>query len=85
MNETVWMLQDAKNKFCKLIDSVDESAQVITRRGKAVAVVVSYRDYREHFAERESFLDFMKRSPLCGSGLKIESRKLGNSNREVEL
>ncbi len=85
MKETVWMLQDAKNKFCQLIDSVDGSPQIITKRGEAVAVVVSYKDYCDQFADQESFLDFMNRSPLRGSGLQLDARTVDPPTREVEL
>ncbi len=85
MTNTVWMLQDAKNRFCKLIDRVEEAPQIITKRGEAVAVVISYRNYRQQLSRKSSLLDFLKRSPLWGSGLEIEPRVVDSQSREVTL
>ncbi len=82
---TVWMLQDAKNKFCKLIDQVEESPQIITKRGEAVAVVISYRNYQQQLARKSSLLDFLRESPLWGSGLEVDARVVDSQSREVTL
>ncbi len=46
MDEREWQLQDAKNKFSELVDrAIDGEAQVVTRRGKRAAVLVSAEEY----------------------------------------
>jgi prevent-host-death family protein len=41
-----WQLQDAKNKFSEVIDTSSVSGpQIITRRGKNTAVIISFKDY----------------------------------------
>jgi prevent-host-death family protein len=46
MDEREWQLQDAKNKFSELVDrAVEGEAQVVTRRGKRAAVLVSAEEY----------------------------------------
>lgn len=46
MDEREWQLQDAKNKFSELVDrAVEGEAQVVTRRGKRTAVLVSADEY----------------------------------------
>jgi prevent-host-death family protein len=46
MEEREWQLQDAKNKFSELVDrAVEGEAQVVTRRGKRTAVLVSAEEY----------------------------------------
>jgi prevent-host-death family protein len=46
MDEREWQLQDAKNKFSELVDrAVEGEAQVVTRRGKRTAVLVSAEEY----------------------------------------
>jgi antitoxin Phd len=46
MHEREWQLQDAKNKFSELVDrAVEGEAQVVTRRGKRTAVLVSADEY----------------------------------------
>lgn len=47
-----WTLQDAKNKFSEVVNAACAgSPQVVTRRGKPTAVVLSMHDY-ENFLER---------------------------------
>ena len=47
MNE-IWQLQEAKNKLSELVErALRDGAQVITRRGKKVVVVIPYQEY-EH-------------------------------------
>ena len=46
MDEREWQLQEAKNKFSELVDRAAEGeAQVVTRRGKRTAVLVSASEY----------------------------------------
>ena len=41
-----WALQDARNRFREVIDAaVGGEDQVLTKRGKEVAVVISYEKY----------------------------------------
>ncbi|MGH2609860.1 MAG: type II toxin-antitoxin system Phd/YefM family antitoxin [Tepidiformaceae bacterium] len=46
-NEETWQLQDAKNRLSEVVRRAESGAeQVITVRGKPVAVVISYEDHR---------------------------------------
>lgn len=46
MNERIWQLQDAKNKFSELVERAAEGEpQVVTKRGKRAAVLVSAEEY----------------------------------------
>lgn len=46
MEERVWQLQDAKNKFSELVDrAADGQPQVVTKRGRRAAVLVSAEEY----------------------------------------
>lgn len=46
MDERVWQLQDAKNKFSELVErAADGEPQVVTKRGKRAAVLVSAAEY----------------------------------------
>ena len=41
-----WPVQEAKSRFSELIDqSLDEGAQIITRHGRATAVVLPYAQW----------------------------------------
>ena len=48
-----WALQDAKNKLSEVVDAAARGQpQVVTRRGVATAVVISYREYERIAAAR---------------------------------
>jgi len=45
--QTLWSLQDAKNKFSQVVDSaLQGTAQVVTRRGVPAVVVVAFDQYQ---------------------------------------
>lgn len=85
MATTTWMIQEAKNKFCQLIDQVSESPQIITKRGEAVAVIISYKEYVSKQGANESLYDFLTHSPLVGSELPIEERRVDTDDRGLSL
>lgn len=42
-----WQLQEAKNKLSQVVDtSINDGPQIISRRGKNTAVVISYEQYQ---------------------------------------
>ena len=60
-----WALQAAKARLSEVVRlACEHGPQEITRRGELVAVVVSRQDYERLTGAGESFLDFMRRSPL---------------------
>jgi prevent-host-death family protein len=81
-----WSLQDAKARFSEVVDRAEEGQeQVITRHGKQVAKVVPIKAVAVS-SDGESLVDFMNRSPLRGSGLKILPRgKVSLKNREIKF
>lgn len=43
-----WQLQDAKNKLSQVVEtSLSDGPQIISRRGKNTAVLVSYEEYQK--------------------------------------
>lgn len=43
-----WQLQDAKNKLSEVVDtSITNGPQIISRRGKNTAVLLSYEEYQK--------------------------------------
>jgi antitoxin Phd len=43
-----WQLQDAKNRLSEVVDtSLSKGPQIISRRGKNTAVLLSYGDYQK--------------------------------------
>ncbi|NJL80511.1 MAG: type II toxin-antitoxin system Phd/YefM family antitoxin [Richelia sp. RM2_1_2] len=64
--EQQWQLQEAKNKLSEVIDkAIHEGAQVITRRGIEVAIVLSYAEYRQMVASKKKISEFFRESPLA--------------------
>lgn len=50
-----WQLQDAKNRFSEVVEtSLSKGPQVISRRGKNTAVLLSYGEYQKLTQKRKS-------------------------------
>ena len=68
-----WQLQEAKAKLSDLVKATEKDGpQEITVRGKLTAVVLSRAAYERLRGRRDSFVDFMRRSPFVGVDLEIE-------------
>lgn len=67
-----WPLRDAKNRLGRLLDEAKEAAQLITVRGREVAVVVSVDEYRRLTRPEGNLVDFLRASPLVGVDLEVE-------------
>ncbi|MBI9083284.1 MAG: type II toxin-antitoxin system Phd/YefM family antitoxin [Desulfobacterales bacterium] len=77
-----WQLQDAKNKFSEVVEkALTVGPQIVTRRGVETVVVISVEQYRELTRPETNIADFFIKSPLRGSGIKLE-RDTGSA-REV--
>jgi len=69
-----WQLQEAKNRFSEVIDlAVEKGAQIVTRHGQPVIVVLEFTEYKKLSKPKNSLVEFF--APLQGSGLKLR-RKL---------
>jgi prevent-host-death family protein len=68
-----WALQDAKNRFSEVVDrALEEGAQTVTRRGEAVAVVLSVAEYqRLTSGVSRAFVDHLLAMPK-GDPLDLE-------------
>jgi len=48
-----WQIQDAKNKLSEVVDtSISKGPQIISRRGRNTAVVISYKDYQRYIINK---------------------------------
>ena len=80
-----WQLQEAKNKFSRVIENaINRGPQIITRRGVEVAIVISLAEYRKMVASRESLSAFFRQSPLVGLDLDL-ARDRSDARKDVEL
>lgn len=79
-----WQIQEAKSKFSKLIEIVqEEGMQKITKNGKEVAVLLSQKEFEELKQNKESFLDFFREAPC--SELDLDIQRSTSPSREIEL
>ncbi len=73
MAKDVWQLQEAKNRFSRLVNkAMADGPQIITRRGEEVAVLVSKDEYERLKKSRLSLVEFFRQSPLVGVPLELE-------------
>jgi prevent-host-death family protein len=82
-----WNLQDAKARLSELVDrcAVGEP-QIILRRGRPAAVLISFPEYERRGAPKESLLSFFQRSPLYGIDLDLErSKEAIDELRDIDL
>jgi prevent-host-death family protein len=74
--DKIWQLHDAKNKFSKVIDcAITQGAQIVTRRGKKVVVIMAFEEYKHLQRQNSSLAQFLLTSPFSGSELKITRDK----------
>lgn len=76
-----WQLQDAKNKFSEVVEeALRGEPQIITRRGRETAVVLSYENFQSMKVCKHSLSTFFQKSPL--SGIKLEIRRDSSTVRD---
>lgn len=79
----VWQLQTAKQKFSELVDrALSEGPQVVTRRGREVAVVLGIDEYRRLRDGEPDFKRFLLEGPRFDDLVIERSRDTG---RDVDL
>ncbi|MPZ87517.1 MAG: type II toxin-antitoxin system prevent-host-death family antitoxin [Nitriliruptorales bacterium] len=78
----VWQLQEAKQRFSELVERArSEGAQVVTRRGREVVVVLAIEQYRDLTGGGDDFKDFL----LSGPDLSQLDMARAEQARPVEL
>lgn len=79
-----WQLKDAKARLSEVLKLAQrQGPQEITVHGRPAAVVLSREDYDDLVAEKPSFVDFMRASPLVG--LELEFERDTSPPRDVAL
>lgn len=80
-----WQLQEAKNKFSRVVENaLNSGPQIITRRGVEVAIVLSYAEYQKMLASRRRLSEFFRESPLVGVELDL-TRDTSDARDDVQL
>jgi prevent-host-death family protein len=79
-----WSLAEAKTRLSEIIRrAADEGPQTVTRYGRKAAVIVAPKAWAQRGKRKASVADFFARSPLRGSGIKIERAK--DRPRNIDL
>lgn len=71
----IWQLQEAKARLSEVVKNASLAPQQITLRGKPAAVVLSKKEYDNLITQKESLVDFIRRSPLRGIKLDVKRNK----------
>jgi prevent-host-death family protein len=70
---TTWQLQNAKNRFSELVDrALTDGPQIVSRRGKNVAVVLSFETYAQQLRQREPLVSFLRRPAFRALGKVLD-------------
>jgi prevent-host-death family protein len=65
MENSVWQLQEAKNKFSRLVEMAQkEGPQIVTKHGKKAVVVLSFEEYQKMISLKVDLVEFFRNSPL---------------------
>ena len=84
MSKRNWQLQEAKNKFSRLVeDAQKRGPQIVTKSGKKAVVVVSYDDYEKLTSPDEDLITYFQNCPLAEVNLDINRSK--EIPRDIEL
>ena len=66
-----WQIQEAKSHFSEVIDlAINQGAQLVTRRGNEVAVILSLKDYEQMCGKKGNLLATLMNAPR-GEALNI--------------
>lgn len=78
-----WQLQEAKQKFSRLVQqALVDGPQVVTRHGEAVVVVISAGEYSRLTGGRSDFKSFLMSGPDLS---RLEMERAKDGPREVGL
>ncbi len=73
---TIWQLQDAKNKLSEVIErALKHGPQLITRRGEKTVIIMSYKEYTQMKKSQAKLSEFFRASPLAKVDLNLKRDK----------
>ncbi len=85
MKNSIWQVQEAKNKLSEVIDrALNKGPQIITRRGVEAVIVLSYPEYRKLLSNQTKLTEFFRESPLHGVTLDVK-RDPSSWRRDTDL
>lgn len=79
-----WSLAEAKTHLSEIIRCAEaHGPQTVTRHGRKAAVIVAAEQWERRRKRKVNLAEFFARSPLRGSGIKIERMK--DRPRDIDL
>ena len=78
----IWQLQDAKQRFSKLVRLAHERGpQIVTRHGEEVAAVIDIAEYRRLKGETQDFKEFLRSAP----DVELDIERSDERSRAIHL
>lgn len=72
----VWQLQEAKNKFSRLVEKArSDGPQIVTKHGKESVVILAVEEYKKLKKKGPDLVTFFRTSPLSGETLDLTRDK----------
>ena len=79
-----WQLQEAKNRFSRLVEQAQHNGpQIVTKHGKEAVVIISADEYRKLIRPEKNIVRFFQESPLVGEDIDLTRSK--ETPRDIEL
>ncbi|MCI5179390.1 MAG: type II toxin-antitoxin system Phd/YefM family antitoxin [Candidatus Electrothrix sp. AW3_4] len=71
-----WQLQEAKNRFSRLVEQAQHNGpQIVTKHGRETVVIISADEYRKLIRPEKDIVRFFQESPLVGEELDLTRSK----------
>lgn len=79
-----WAVAEAKARLSEVIERAEaDGPQIITRRGRPVAVVVSSEEWEQKTKRRGNLAEFFAASPM--RDVEIDLERVKDGPREIDL
>jgi prevent-host-death family protein len=79
-----WQVQEAKQRFSEVLRAAESGeAQIVTKHGEEVAVVIDIAEYRHLRGEEVSLMDYLRADPQVEADLDVERQR--DEPRVVDL
>ena len=79
-----WQLQEAKNRFSRLVEQAQHNGpQIVTKHGRETVVIISAEEYRRLIRPEKDIVRFFQESPLVGEDIDLTRSK--ETPRDIEL
>ena len=86
MQDKIWQLQEAKNKFSHLVERAKKNGpQFVTKHGKEAVVILSFEDYKKMAVPKTNLLEFFQGSPLAEEKVNFDNLRQKDKPRNIEL